>query len=554
MNSVPSMVFDVAVIGAGFGGSLMALILQRLGLRPVLIDRASHPRFAIGESATPIGDLIWSQLAKRFDLPRLAPLAEFGSWQRAYPELPCGLKRGFSYFLHRPQQRYMPSAGYEDELLVAASQGDDDADTHWYRAAFDAFICDTALQAGIAYYDQTQLAELRAGNDWELTGTRLGQPVTLRAKFVIDASGEGGVLARHLGLQNQVAEMQTNSRPLFAHFRGIPSWDHLHGHEREANAAQNRATIEGVPSRSNVRSAGDGRHSSRHSSGHCDPAIHPFSRHPYPCDDAVLHHVFEGGWMWVIPFNNGITSAGFALDQRHFPLREEITPQAEWESLLDRYPSIGDHLRDATICGPADQLVRGRRMQRWMSQAAGPNWALLPTATAFLDPLHSTGNAHTLSGIERLAGLFAQHLGRWDEPGFHTGLRDYNLVLQAETRLLDRIIHGCYLTLGDMDLFGATSAFYFVPAIWAEARRRSGEWQPHEAFLGAHDVAWRQIVEQSYGELTQLMSSEESSSSARRAFIERVRQRIAPYNLAGLCDPDRHNLYPYPVTASHPVR
>ena len=34
---------------------------------------------------------------------------------------------------------------------------------------------------------------------------------------------------------------------------------------------------------------------------------------PYPVDDAALHHVFDGGWIWVLRFNNGITSAGAAL-------------------------------------------------------------------------------------------------------------------------------------------------------------------------------------------------------------------------------------------------
>ncbi len=33
---------------------------------------------------------------------------------------------------------------------------------------------------------------------------------------------------------------------------------------------------------------------------------------PYPIDDAAVHHVFDGGWIWVLKFNNGITSAGVA--------------------------------------------------------------------------------------------------------------------------------------------------------------------------------------------------------------------------------------------------
>jgi hypothetical protein len=26
---------------------------------------------------------------------------------------------------------------------------------------------------------------------------------------------------------------------------------------------------------------------------------------PYPIDDAAVHHVFDGGWIWVLQFNNG---------------------------------------------------------------------------------------------------------------------------------------------------------------------------------------------------------------------------------------------------------
>ena len=91
---------DIAVIGAGFSGSLIAMLLQRMGLRPVLVDRGSHPRFAVGESSTPVANLILEGLAHRYDLPRIAPLANYASWKRTYPEIVCGLKRGFSYFHH----------------------------------------------------------------------------------------------------------------------------------------------------------------------------------------------------------------------------------------------------------------------------------------------------------------------------------------------------------------------------------------------------------------------------------------------------------------------
>jgi FADH2 O2-dependent halogenase len=50
--------FQIAVVGSGFAGSLMAMMAQRLGLSTVLIERGRHPRFVIGESSTPLANLL----------------------------------------------------------------------------------------------------------------------------------------------------------------------------------------------------------------------------------------------------------------------------------------------------------------------------------------------------------------------------------------------------------------------------------------------------------------------------------------------------------------
>ena len=47
---------DLAIIGSGFGGTLLSLIAQRLGFTVALLERGTHPRFAIGESSTPLAD------------------------------------------------------------------------------------------------------------------------------------------------------------------------------------------------------------------------------------------------------------------------------------------------------------------------------------------------------------------------------------------------------------------------------------------------------------------------------------------------------------------
>ncbi|HJN90557.1 MAG TPA: FAD-dependent oxidoreductase, partial [Verrucomicrobiota bacterium] len=39
---------DIAIVGGGFGGALMAMVARRLGRSVVLIERGNHPRFVIG--------------------------------------------------------------------------------------------------------------------------------------------------------------------------------------------------------------------------------------------------------------------------------------------------------------------------------------------------------------------------------------------------------------------------------------------------------------------------------------------------------------------------
>jgi len=45
---------DLANVGSGFGGSILAMVARRLGLRVALLERGRHPRFAIGESSSPL--------------------------------------------------------------------------------------------------------------------------------------------------------------------------------------------------------------------------------------------------------------------------------------------------------------------------------------------------------------------------------------------------------------------------------------------------------------------------------------------------------------------
>ncbi|MFP6761980.1 MAG: hypothetical protein VB858_00130, partial [Planctomycetaceae bacterium] len=162
IGSVITDHFDVAILGSSFAGSLTSLILQSSGLRTVLIDRRRHPRFAIGESSTPAANLILRSLANEYGLQELDTLSRFGSWRQAWPKMRCGLKRGFSYFAHRPGEEFVPDTDGANQLLVAASSCDTLADTQWYRADVDEFLSHRAVRQGAALYETADVCGIES--------------------------------------------------------------------------------------------------------------------------------------------------------------------------------------------------------------------------------------------------------------------------------------------------------------------------------------------------------------------------------------------------------
>ncbi len=485
---------DIAIIGAGFGGSLAALLANRIGRSVVLLDRGKHPRFAIGESSTPLANLVLEELSQQYDLPWLKPFANYASWKATYPDIPTGLKRGFSYVHHRRGEHFRPDRDHHGELLVAASYGPDDADTQWLRADFDAFLAQRVERAGIPFWERTEIDEFHDfGTVWRLKGQVENEPVDIRASFVVDASGGASPFARQAGLPDRTHTLKTHSRTVFAHFRGVKPWDDLY---RVAGGV------------------GDD--------------------HPFRCHDSTLHHVFDGGWMWVIPFDNGVTSAGWCLDPRRHPLDESITPEAEWAYWMHQFPSVAEQFAEAVPVSDGGKLRRTGRMQRRLGQAAGPNWALLPTAAGFIDPLHSSGNAHTLLGLERLVRAWEED---WDTPRLPVRLQEYDRLLQREIEFIDGIVAASYAGFADFDRMVAVTMFYFATAVWSEHERRAG--RPPNAFLCADDERFHTALEQAY----RAVNDPAVSTPELEALVNRT---FADINLAGLGDPSRKRMYPYP--------
>ena len=500
--------FQIAVVGSGFAGSLMAMIAHRLGFSTVLIERGRHPRFAIGESSTPLANLLLEEIATEYDLPFVRPLCKWGTWQRELPQLVCGLKRGFTFYHHEFGKQFSTNAARANQLLVGASPNEEIADTHWYRPDFDHYLMTQAQKLGVVYMDETKLKSAKERNDGVLlAGTRLGEVVEIEAEFVIDASGPRGFLHRALGLPEKTISNFPATQGLFSHFESV------------GVLPENFSTSGQTP--------------------------------PYPPEHAAVHHVFPGGWVWVLKFNNGITSAGVAATDS---LADELNLKEggpAWHRLLKRLPSVAEIFRDARATIP---FVHSPRLSFQSERVVGARWALLPSAAGFVDPLLSTGFPLTLLGVQRLGEILrsiakssaecplAPALSPSDgeeETNLRAQLEDYSAQTTLELETAAQLIGALYANMDRFKVFKELSLLYFAAASYSETARRLGKPELADGFLLCRHPVFanqlRQICEAASGALSAVDVVNLSRS---------IREAIEPLDVAGLTDDSRHPWYP----------
>ncbi|MEE8522667.1 MAG: FAD-dependent oxidoreductase [Thermoanaerobaculia bacterium] len=485
-------VYDVAIVGSGFAGSILARVLRSQGLRVLLLERGRHPRFAIGESTTPLANFALERLARRYGLPDLHQLSTHGRWLEHLPRLRRGLKRGFTFYRHRRGEPFRNSADNDARLLVAASPDDHLADTHWLRQDVDHHLVRRAVGEGVEYLDRTEVVDVRvADGGVELEARNEGGRTVFRAGIVVDASGPRGVLSRALPIP-PAPPSRVQSGLLFAHFQGLRAFDEI---AREAGAV--------------------------------------FDPGPYPDERAAVHHLLDQGWVYVLPFDHGVVSAGIVMrpgDERPVIAEMRSDLPAAWERILAGYPSLAAQFASARPIFPIRYV---ERLQYRLDRSAGKRWFVLPHAYAFYDPLFSTGIAWSLLAVERLAEILGNDPsgGDW---------RRYDRSLSREADQIERLIEAAYLTMTDFDLFVSVAFLYFATVSFEEVRQRltspvEGEPYAWRGFLGAGDAD----LEALFAETGERLRA--GRRDGLRAWIER---RIAPFNVAGLADPDRRNLYP----------
>jgi FADH2 O2-dependent halogenase len=404
--------FDVAILGSGIAGTMLAAILARQGVSVVLIDSSTHPRFVIGESTIPHTSLLFSMLAARYDVPEIDHLA--------YPNLiadhvapTSGIKRAFGFAFQRDGQPYNPAEG----LLFGTSSKDEN---HLFRQDIDAYLLHAAIHYGATPRQNAKVTGLEIDPQGVHLHLQGGEALT--ARYVVDATGHKSFLVDRLGLRDGAPALRHHSRSLFTHMIDVAPFG------EEDN---------------------------------------PFS---LSWHQSTLHHVFERGWIWVIPFNNydrsvnPLTSVGLTIDYRRYP-KNGLSPEQEFKTFLDRFPTVARQFRDARAVRP---WVSTDRLQYAARCSTGYRFCLMSHAMGFIDPLFSRGMINTFEVIAALIDplVAALHDDDFDEARFRPidalkfRVLDYN----------DRLVNATYISWSDFDLFNAWIRVWALGTILTEFR------------------------------------------------------------------------------------
>lgn len=345
---------DVVVLGSGLAGSITACILSRQGHSVAMIERGSHPRLAIGESLVPTSSLWFWVLGHTYDVPEIRTLAHLDSvCHNVAPT--SGVKRGFGYVYHRDGQTRLEPA--EASHFVGAKQPVF-RESQLYRPDVDHYLVRAAQRHGVVYRDRTAVTGVEIDDD----GVRLtlDDGSELTARYLIDGTGRNSVLADRDGLRDEPCRLRHSSRTIFTHARDVAPFEDL--------APETEST--------------------RWSAG---------------WSEGTLHHVFDGGWFWVIPFDNhgrstsDLVSIGLTVDANRFPRDPDLDPGEEFRSFVARFPVVERHLGPATA---TCDWVGTDRLQYSSRTAVGDRYLLLHHAYGFIDPLFSRGMWRSLETID----------------------------------------------------------------------------------------------------------------------------------------------------------
>jgi len=354
MSLLQSGSADVIVIGGGPAGSTVSTLIAQHGHRVLLFERERFPRFHIGESLIP--QTYW--VLKRLNLlPRMKGSAFVKKYSVQFVNDHGKLSEPFYFLDHNPHE---------------CSQT-------WqvYRQEFDQLLLDNARTHNVEVHEGVRVLEVLFEGS-RAVGVRIadesGSEREVRAKVIVDASGQSTMIQSRLGLRDWDPVLKKAAL-----------WTYWEGAQRDTGRDEG-ATL-------------------------------------------VCATTGKKGWFWYIPLHNNIVSVGVVAAYDYLFLnRPERDHEEIYFTEVSRCPGVKDRIapgkRVAPFRAAKEYSYRSRR-------AAGDGWVLAGDAFGFLDPLYSSGVLLALTSgsmaadavVEGLAkgDTSAAQLGKWG-PTFNRGV------------------------------------------------------------------------------------------------------------------------------------
>jgi flavin-dependent dehydrogenase len=308
--STLSTMWDAIIIGGGPAGSVAAIDLAKRGRKIIVLEKAEFPRFHIGESLLPATLDLLKDLGLESALRALPHVKKFGA------------------------DFVMGNAGIATEIDFSLGFCPSYETFNIERAPFDKMLLNEARKAGAEVREGTGVKQIVSMADGDVCVKTDSEEV--RGRYLLDASGQGCVVARHLGTRVPVEQSNLKKVAYFNHFENV-------------------------------------------------------SRADGPKGGNPLIAMMDEGWFWLIPITETRTSIGMVLDAdaaKRISRDQGVPPDRMLAWGLDRCPSVLKRLTNATR--PETNNVAADFSYR-CKPYAGEGYFLVGDSAAFMDPIFSTG-------------------------------------------------------------------------------------------------------------------------------------------------------------------
>jgi flavin-dependent dehydrogenase len=333
---------DVVVIGGGPAGSTVSALIAKQGYQVELFEREHFPRFHIGESLIP--ETYWV-------LKRLGMLEKLRE----------------SHFVKKHSVQFVSANGRESAPFYFWDNKPHECSQTWQvvRSEFDLMMLNNARENGVKAHEGVRVRDVIFERE-RAVGVKIqatdGSVQEIRARVVVDASGQTGLLQNKLKLR--VWDPVLNKGAI---------WTYWQGAYRDSGRDEG-ATL-------------------------------------------VLQTANRQGWFWYIPLHDDRVSVGVVAPFDYLfsgRVSHERTYQEEVESCpaVKKRVSVGQ--RVTGYFATKDYSYRSNHV-------AGDGWVTVGDAFGFLDPLYSSGVLLALKSGEMAADAIVEGLQSGDVSGHQLG-------------------------------------------------------------------------------------------------------------------------------------